>query len=112
MSELEDKINGLLSNPEEMGKLASLASRLMEGGLGGADKQKEPEPDGLDPSLLAAVTGVMKGMGGMGKKNLANALGPYLGEGRRRRLEKAIRVAQVVKAAGSAFTELGGERDV
>lgn len=115
MSALEDKINSLLSNPEEMGKLAKMAAKLMDGGLlEGAAPQQEPEESGLDPSMVATIGKIMKGLGGPsgGKKDLVSALCPYLEEGRRRRLEKAMRMAQVVKVAGTAFSEFGGDRDV
>ncbi len=115
MSALEDKINSLLSNPEEMGKLAKMAAKLMDGGLPeNPAPQKESEEIGLDPSMIATIGKVMKGLGGGGggKKDLVSALCPYLEEGRRRRLEKAMRMAQVVKVAGSAFNEFGGDRDV
>jgi hypothetical protein len=116
VSALEDKINSLLSNPEEMGKLAKMAAKLMDGGLPeNSAPQKEPEESGLDPSMMATIGKIMKGLGGGGgggKKDLVSALCPYLEEGRRRRLEKAMRMAQVVKVAGTAFSEFGGDRDV
>ncbi len=107
MSALEDKINSLLSNPEEMGKLAKMAAKLMDGGLPeNSAPQKDPEESGLDPSMMATIGKVMKGLGGGGggRKDLVSALCPYLEDSRRRRLEKAIRMAQVVKVAGSAFS--------
>ncbi len=119
MSALEDKINSLLSNPEEMGKLAKMAAKLMDGGSPETSApQKDPDESGLDPSMMATIGKVMKGLsgggggGGGGRKDLVSALCPYLEDGRRRRLEKAIRMAQVVKVAGSAFSEFGGDRDV
>ena len=111
MSELEDKINDLLSNPEEMGRLAKLASQLMDGGLGGG-----PAPAGegvpAEPELSAMVAKVMGGLSGGKKLGLAAALGPYLSAGRRQRLERALRVSQMARLAGTVFSEFGGERDV
>ena len=111
MSEFEDKINNLLSDPEEMGRLAQLASQLMDGGLPGAPPPKGgQEPS--EPDLMAMVGKVMGGLGGGKKAPLTSALGPYLGENRRSRLEKAMRMAQMAKMAGTVFSQFGGDGDV
>lgn len=112
VSELEEKIGQLLSDPNEMEKLAQMASQLMGGMMPGApEKESSParEPSGGDPAFADTLTRLM-GMlqGSRDRPSLAEALGPYLAEPRRRRLEKALRVAQMAKLAGSAFADMGG----
>ena len=58
-------------------------------------------PEGLDPALLMKVS---KAMSGLGKQpddrcNLLTALKPYLREGRRSRVDEAIRILQLMRLA-------------
>jgi len=114
VNELEEKIGRLLSDPEEMEKLAQMASRLMGGAMPGA---AEPAPGpgtaretpAGDPALADTVTRLMGLLrSGQDRPSLVTALGPYLAEGRRRRLEKALRVGQMAKLAGVVFADTGG----
>ena len=108
MSELEDRLNALLANPEDMGKIARMASRLMG--------EISPEPPaagkGADGALLGAVSRIMGGLGGgrEGNKNqLLSGMSPYLSEERRKRLGRALRIASAARLAGAALAEWGGE---
>lgn len=55
MSELEDKINGILGDPAQMEKIAGLAKSLMGGGDAPAEKTKSAG-GGLD-SLMQSLGG-------------------------------------------------------
>ena len=109
MSELEDRLQAVLSDPAELDRLTQMASRLM-GSLGDPPPEKAedpPEPDsgGLSPALLSKVMGVLKGKG---RAPLLDGVGPYLDEERRHRLERALRLASTARLAGSALEKLGG----
>lgn len=106
MSELEDRLNSLLNDPEQMGQIAQMASRLM-GSI--APQEGAPAASGGDDALMGMVGRVLSGLRGDGdKKALMAGLAPYLSEKRRQRLGKALRLSAAVKLAGAAFTELGG----
>lgn len=117
MSQLEDRLNALLSNPEDMGKIAQMASRLM-GQIAPTDPPagKGPDPSPLSgdaAGMMGAVARIMGGLNDQGsKKQLVAGLSPYLADKRRRRLEKALSIATAAKLAGAAFSEMGGGDDV
>ena len=116
MSELEDRLNALLSNPEDMGRIAQMASRLM-GQIAPNDpppgEEKAPPGGGDTAGVMGAVSRIMRGLGDNGgKKQLLSGLSPYLAEKRRRRLEKALKIAAAARLAGVAFSEFGGEDGV
>lgn len=112
MSELEERLNAVLSDPDEMSRLAAMAQKIM-GNLP-AESAAAPEPTGKDagsgglagmlPSLLSRLA--PSGLGA-GKKPLADALAPYLSEERARRLARAVRIASAAHIALAAFSEWG-----
>ena len=115
MSEFEDKLNSILSDPEQMANITRLAGQLM----GNISPENEPpaEPTaahsevGFDPGMLGRLQGLMGSLSGKGddKAGLVKALAPYLREERRAKLEKAMRLAKAAKLAGAALGEFGGE---
>ena len=103
MSEFEDKLHAILSDPAEMERIGRLASELMSGGAGSA-----PADDGGDGTLLRRLGGLLGGAGLGDKAELVNALSPYLRPDRRERLRRALRLAGVLRLAGTALREEGG----
>ncbi len=106
MSEFEDKLHAILSDPAEMERISRLASELMGGGAGSAPP---PESDADNP-LLRRLGGLLGGAGSGDKTALLNALSPYLHPERRARLEKALRLAGILRLAGAALREEGAGR--
>lgn len=116
MSEFEDKLNSILSNPEELEKITRMAAQLMGGGEHGAADGPSPDaacaagvPD-FDPGMIGRIG---KLLGGMERKNdrgaLIGALLPYLRPERQAKLQKAMRMAKMARLAGRAMREYGGE---
>ena len=103
MSEFEDKLHAILSDPAEMERIGRLASELMGGGAGQA-----PSDDGADGAMFRRIGGLLGGMGTGNKTELLNALSPYLHPERRERLRRALRLAAVLRLAGTALREEGG----
>lgn len=113
MSELEEKLGALLSNPQLMQQISAMAQSL---GASQPQKeephrQQEPPPSplsGLDPKLLQGLAG-MAGSGRVDQNQeaLLCALSPYLSQGRVSKLERAMRAARLANAA-SAFLNSGG----
>lgn len=117
MSELEDMINSVLSDPAQMEKISGLAKSLMGGG------QAEQSPDSLplsnndsdfDPSLLSRISSLMSAgnQPSNDKRALLEAMKPYLSEKRRQKMDKALRIARLARIAGIAMGEMGEKGDV
>ena len=109
MSEFEDKLHAILSDPEELERIASLASELMGGGAS-APSGAPSAPEGDLLRRLSGLLGASPGQGELGA--LADALSPYLHPERRARLQKALRIAGVLRLAGTALREEGGSGGV
>lgn len=111
MSEFEDRINSILSDPEEMEKISRMAAAMMGGG---AEQGQESAPVQPDGELLQRLTKLVQraGNGENDKAGLLRAMTPYLREDRRIRLQKAMRLAQLARLAGLAMEEYGGGRGV
>ena len=109
MGELEERLNALLQNPEDMGRIAQMASRLM----GQIAPEEEKKDSGPDPGMMGAVGRILGNLNDNGgKKQLLAGMSPYLAPKRRQRLEKSLRIASAARLAGVAFSELGGEEGV
>jgi hypothetical protein len=105
MSELEERLNAVLSNPGELDRLAKMARQLMQGDA------PEPQPSReTGPGLPAGAAKLLRELAGGKKPPLLDAIGPYLAEGRRERLGRALRLASAARTALPALRELGGFR--
>ena len=108
MSEMEEKLNALLSNPQLMQQIASMAQVM-----GSQAPQQPPEQTpsampALDPRLLQTVAQTMGQTGiDSNQKSLLHALSPYLSTNRVQKLERAMQAARLAGAA-SAFLNAGG----
>ena len=124
MSELEDKLNSLLSNQDAMAQVMQLAQSLSQSGAGAADGGSEAPPPppqsgspsgnampgagdlnamlsqltgGLDPALLSRLLPVLSQMNRNESSEtsaLLYALQPFLRDKRR---DKVVRAAQLAK---------------
>ena len=74
MSEFEDKLHAILSDPAEMERISRLASELMGGGTDGPAAADESG----DGTLLHRLGALLGGAGGGDKEALVRALAPYL----------------------------------
>lgn len=133
MSELEDKLSGILNDPAQMEKISNLAKSLM-GGESGA-KQESPESGGgeggglaslarsflggdgdmgIDPAALGRISRALSSGGEKDreKRALLEAMKPYLSPKRREKMDKAMKLAKLARIAGIAMREAGGEEDV
>ena len=129
MSELEDKLNKILSSPAEMEKIMGLA-RSLSGSLGGsapgegAEAAAVPAPDlsgiasslkDIDPRIFRLATRLVTEYtsGNNDKAVLLNAIKPYLKEDRREKIDRAAEIAKLARLAKVAFREFsGGEKVV
>ena len=112
MDELEEKLNAVLNNPSELEKISKIASAIM-GGSG--DKPEEPpqEPD-IDMGMLKQMLSGLRGNGGKKSesRDLLEAMKPFLADKRRRKIDKAMKLARLASLAEIAVGGFGGEDHV
>ena len=130
MSEWEDQINSILSDPEQMSRITELANSLLSGG-GSAGAAAEADTAGSMPDLSRLAESLRGGgsadsalLGRLGRllhsaqaengreQALLEAMKPYLSEKRRSKMDRAMQLAHMAKLAQLAMGELGGEHDV
>ena len=104
MDELESKMSAILSNPEMMEKIMSLAQAMGSKPANPETSAKAAEGSSLpnvDLSMVQRLAG-LAGKAGMDpdQKNLIGALRPYLSPSRISKLERAMRAAKMASMAG------------
>ena len=102
---MEDKLGALLSNPQLMQQIMSMAQAL---GQSTPEPKPDPQPQATSPlpDLDPAAIGKMMSLAGSttidrNQKALLHALQPYLSAQRLQKLEKAMRAAKLANAASS-----------
>ncbi|MER2080389.1 MAG: hypothetical protein ABS876_02550 [Ruminococcus sp.] len=94
MSEMQDALNQILSNPEAMKQVQSLGEQL---GL----SKPAPRPPEPKNEMLGAMQSLAPLMNGFGADDdisrLFQALRPFLGEEKQRKLEQAQRLMKLIK---------------
>lgn len=111
MAELEEKLGQLLSNPDIMQQIQSLAQNL-GGAPPPAPAPGPPKGDfplgNLDPAMLAKLAGLAQKSGiDPDQRSLLCALHPYLSPRRIGKLGRAMQAAKLAELA-SGFFESGG----
>ena len=110
MAEFEDKLNAVLSNPELMGQILSMA-----GSLNQQQAAPPPPPPSAKFGSMPFDPGAMAGMMQMLKatqleprqRNLVQALRGFVPEDRLVRLEKAMQASLIAKFASAAMNQGG-----
>lgn len=121
MSEIEDKIGSILSDPKQMEMIKGLAAQFMGGGDDSAASPAENSAadssesllgglaEGIDPAMISKIMGLMSGAGqGDQKKQLLCALEPFLSPKRREKLSRAMQIAKMAHIAETVFDKDGG----
>lgn len=125
MSELEEKLNALLSDPNSMAQVMQMAQQLS--GAMGEQKAATPPPPpppppvppvpdpgaalgGLDPKLLGKLLPLA---GELGTENsaamqLLNALRPFLKEEKQGKIERAARLARLIHVGKKLLADWEG----
>ncbi len=97
MEGLEEKLASLMQDPELMGKLTAMAQSL------GAQEAPAAAPG---PEMDMAMLGRLSAMARQSsidpqQRALIQALGPYLGQDRSAKLQKAMQAARMARMASS-----------
>lgn len=118
MSELEEKLNKILSSPAELEKIMGIAKSL-SGSLGTQPSTADgatPTSDlsalassfkDIDPRIFGLVTRLLSEYTSAknDKTELLNAIKPYLKEDRRDKIDKAAEIAKITRLAKLALRE-------
>ena len=121
MSELDDKLNSILSNPAMMQQIMALAQTLNQSDsqqpkqnpAAPAPPQQSAEPvpreTPLNPNLLNKIANLMqRGSIDKNQESLLRALGPYLSKQKLQKLERAMHAAKMAGVA-SEMVNLRGQ---
>ncbi|MDO5545821.1 MAG: hypothetical protein Q4F81_08365 [Eubacteriales bacterium] len=109
MSELEEKLGTILSNPQLMQQIASMAQALGQSPEPPAPQPKAPPTPSLpDPAMLQSLSGMLQaGHIDQEQRELLRALSPFLSQARIGKLERAMRAAKMAGFA-SVLLRSGG----
>ncbi|MCC8129229.1 MAG: hypothetical protein LIO51_04755 [Clostridiales bacterium] len=120
MAEFEEKLNEILSSPQAMEQIMSLASSLSGGQTSGPEGSAEAAPapvpgdllSGLEPGALGKLSSLLSVYRQQGdeKARLLEAMRPFLKENSQERLDRAVhitRISRVIRAALAMFQEGG-----
>lgn len=130
MSEMDEKLNTLLSDPGSMARIMQLAQQL-SGTMGGAEKSTpEPPPPppanpedqtgggtagfgglgGLDPALLGKLLPLAQeyGRSNSASMQLLNALRPFLKPEKQGKVERAAHLARLIHLGKKFLSEWEG----
>ena len=105
MSELDDKLSAILSNPQMMQQIMSLAQALNSQTDAAQPQPKPPEPAQelpqlLSPNMLSKISTLMQhGTIDKDQQTLLKALTPYLSRNKLQKLERAMQAAKVAGVA-------------
>lgn len=115
MANLEETLQSLLSDPETMGQLQALAGQLGLGTEGPAPEEPPAEtvpastpPPGFEPESLGQMGRLLELFQASRQADpqadaLIAALRPYLRPERQRKLDQAVRLAGLSRAARQAY---------
>lgn len=98
---------------DELGRIAQLASSLVgDGGETQPPSEPQPEP-GFDAGQLRRMLSAVRGSGrDSASRHLLEAMKPYLAEKRRRKIDRAMKLARLASLAELAAGEMGEDDDV
>ncbi len=96
MDTLMEKMQGILSDPESMQQISELA-RMLQGEADPAPQEQKSPQTGLDPALLMRVGEIVNAAGKEDANTaLLHALRPHLREKRQEKVDRAIKLLQLL----------------
>lgn len=115
MSELEEKLSGILNDPKMMQQIMGMA-QLLSGSQPKEEKKEPPQPGptslpNIDPGMLQSLAGLLQRTGiDRNQQSLLRALQPYLSHDRITRLERAMHAASMASSASVILNQRSGVR--
>ena len=118
MSDFEDKLNAILSNPESMAQIMQLAQSFTSPASEETTQTDSAETgffsafgDGIDPGLISKLLPLFQEYGKSQNSDTARlltALQPFLKEERQAKIDKALQLARVMQVAKLFLKTEGG----
>ncbi len=119
-SDLNSMLESVLSDPVQMEKIAHMAQSLMGGGLPsgeGNGENKNTSEQGVQSQQKESGGNILtllgKTFGGNRQKSrstqLLLAMRPYMRPEKQEKLDRAIKIAEIVHVAGFVMKEYGGD---
>ncbi len=96
MDDLNEKLAGILNDPEAMENLKNMADSILAGDNGGNEGCSNMPPI----ENIGAIMGLISKLNGSGdndRARLINALKPYLGEKRKAKADNAIKLLKIIE---------------
>lgn len=114
IDEIGEKLDALLNDPKQFGKIAQLASSILGDGGGQQAPPSAPEPElDVDMGQLRRMMSALRGGGhDSANRHLLEAMKPYLAEKRRRKIDRAMKLARLASLAELAAEDLEGDDHV
>lgn len=107
MSEMEERLNSILSNPDMMNQIMSMAQSMGASQPSAPPPKSDPLP-GIDLNMLQKLSGIAQNSSvDKNQQTLLQALAPYLSRDRIGRLERAMRAAKMAKLASGFLGQRG-----
>ena len=115
MSELDEKLNALLSDPGSMAQIMQLAQQL-SGSVGGDTPAQQPQPipvpplGGLDPQAIVKYLPLLQELTRDTSQTtqLLYALRPFLKDDKQDKVARAAKLARLITIGKRFLTEGGG----
>ncbi len=108
MSEMEDKLNKLLDDPEMMGRIMQMAQQL-SGGVSTPPPPSAPDLSGFDPQTITKLLPLVKELQTPNSQatQLLYALRPYLKEEKQGKIDRAVKLAHLIHIGKKAVSDWG-----
>ena len=116
MEGMEQKLNSILSDPDMMSKIMTMAQSLGAGGDNTTQNEQNRQqdqsfpalPTGAELAMLQKLQGFAQGASiDREQQALLHALSPYLAGERIKKLEKAMRAARIASVASGFLSSQG-----
>lgn len=106
MDDFSEKINQVLSDPEQMSKIMEMAKQL--GGNTPQEVPQMPQELPVAPEQLQRILSLINTSGGK-EESLLSALNPFLSPEKSRKMAKAVRAAKMSKIISQALNRTHSE---
>lgn len=107
MAEFEDKLNSILSNPQMMQQIMSMAGSFSQQSTPPPPQQQSSLP--FDPVAMQGMMELLRGTQlDKRQQGLLSALGAYLPQEKVLRLQRAMQASKVAKYASTALGQQRG----
>ena len=108
MSEMEEKLNQILDDPDMMGRIIQMAQQI-SGGTSAPPPPSSPDLSGADAQMLTKLLPLLKELQTPNSQaaNLLYDLRPYLKEEKQKKVDRAVKLAHLIHIGKTALKDWG-----